>query len=56
MCRVPRCHNKPLAEGGAINAVGLNHWLGFPNTSGPVKLGFTNGRTGLRVSPSLDGL
>jgi hypothetical protein len=52
----PALPYKPLAEGGAINAAGLNHWLGFPNTSGPGKLGFTNRRTALRVSPLFDGL
>src|ERR1700688_2321440 len=42
--------------GGTMNAFGLNHWVVPPNITGPVKPGFHEGRTGLRVSPSLEGL
>src|ERR1700730_7104698 len=47
---------KPLLFGGAMKAFGSNHWLGFPSTTEPEKLGLRNARTGLRVSPSLEGL
>ena len=52
----PRFPKKPLLFGTAANAAALNHWLGVPGITGPLKLGLTKGRTGLRVSPSLDGL
>src|SRR5579862_6479824 len=52
----PTFPKKPLLFGCAINALGLNHWFGVPSTTGPVNAGFRNGRTGLRVSPVLDGL
>ena len=41
---------------GWTNALGLKYALGPPWITWPVKLGFTDGRTGLRVSPSFDGL
>src|ERR1700682_1675673 len=41
---------------GWINAAGLKYRLGPPWITWPVKLGFKDGRTGLRVSPSLDGM
>src|SRR5205814_6057559 len=46
----PRFPNVPKA--GRENAFGLNHWLGFPVTTGPVKAGFRFGRSGFLVSPS----
>jgi hypothetical protein len=52
----PRFPKKPLLFGTAANAAGLNHSLGLPTITGPLKLGLTNGRTGLRVSPSFEGL
>src|SRR5208283_5891223 len=42
--------------GGTSNALGLKYWLGPPRVTGPEKAGFQEGRTGLRESPSLDGL
>jgi len=39
-----------------MNASGLNHWPGLPKTTGPEKSGFTNRRTGLRLSRLFDGL
>src|SRR6266853_1663357 len=53
---LPTFPKKPLLFGGAMNAAGLNHFFGFPSTTGPVKEGSRNGRTGLRVSPSFEGL
>src|SRR5207302_5415191 len=52
----PRFPKKPLLLGTAVNAAALNHSVGVPRITGPVKLGLTNGRTGLRVSPSFEGL
>src|SRR3977135_2319736 len=52
----PTFPKKPLLFGGAMNAAGLNHSFGFPSTTGPVKEGSRNGRTGLRVSPLFEGL
>src|SRR5205807_7736330 len=39
-----------------MKALGLKYSPGRPSTTGPVKAGFHEGRTGLRVSPSFDGL
>ena len=39
-----------------MKALGLNHWLGLPSTTGPVNAGFSEGRSGLRVSPSPERL
>src|SRR5580658_1312969 len=39
-----------------MNALGLKYWFVPPWITGPLKFGFQEGRTGLRVSPSLDGL
>ena len=52
----PRLPKKPLLAGGAMNALGLYHREGFPRTIGPLKSGLMKGRTGLRVSPLLEGL
>src|SRR5579863_5686385 len=41
---------------GTRKAAGLNHWSGFPVTTGPVKAGFIEGRSGFLVSPSPDRL
>ena len=46
----------PLLAGGCRNTAGLNHRFGDPTIGFPLKLGLLNGRTGLRVSPLLDGL
>src|SRR5271165_2609419 len=51
-----RFPKNPLFTGGCRNAAGLNHCAGVPRIGFPVKLGLENGLTGLRVSPSLDGL
>src|SRR6266851_2422725 len=53
---LPTFPKKPLLFGGAAKALGSNHCFGFPRITGPVKLGLRNGRTGLRVSPLLEGL
>ena len=45
-----------VPDTGKLKAAGLNHWFGLPVTTLPVKSVFTNGRTGLRVSPEFDGL
>src|SRR5579884_85362 len=37
-------------------AAGLKYWFGPPRITGPVNAGFHDGRTGLRVSPLLEGL
>src|ERR1700686_3830223 len=42
--------------GGTMNAFGLNHWVVPPNITGPVKPGFHEGRTGLRVARWLEGM
>src|ERR1700722_16871863 len=39
---------------GSLNAAGLNHWFGLPNTTGPEKAGLREGRSGFLVSPSPD--
>ena len=52
----PALPQKPELLGGARKAAGLNHCEALPRTSGPWKLGLRKGRTGLRVSPLLDGL
>src|SRR6185437_15211559 len=52
----PRLPKNPLPAGGARNAAGLNHCAGLPRMIFPWKSGLINGRTGLRVSPSLEGL
>ena len=41
-----------MPNAGRLNAFGLNHWPGFPSTTGPVNAGFNEGLSGLRVSPS----
>src|ERR1700683_4082668 len=41
---------------GWMNASGLKYSVGPPRITGPLKLGFKDGLTGLRVSPSFDGL
>src|SRR5579862_5356208 len=53
---LPRLPQNPLLAGGARNAPGLNHCEGLPRMIEPWKFGFTNGLTGLRVSPSFEGL
>src|SRR5215831_14235505 len=45
-----------LFGGGCRKTLGLYHCVGVPMIVLPVKLGLTNGRTGLRVSPLFDGL
>src|SRR6516165_4263423 len=47
---------KPLLGGGCWKNAGLNHCAGVPMMALPLKFGLTNGRTGLRVSPLLEGL
>src|ERR1700756_4437249 len=51
-----RLPQNPLLAGGGRKASGLNHCWGEPRITLPWKLGFTNGLTGLRVSPLFDGL
>src|SRR5271167_3067220 len=46
----------PLLGGGCRKAAGLYHWAGVPIIGLPVKFGLLNGLTGLRVSPSFEGL
>src|ERR1700692_2358696 len=41
---------------GTLNAFASNHLVVPPRITGPVNAGFQLGRTGLRVSPSLEGL
>src|ERR1700682_1262237 len=53
---LPTFPKKPLLFGGATKALGSNHCFGVPRTTGPVNVGFRNGRTGLRVSPLFEGL
>src|ERR1700730_18487306 len=53
---LPTFPKKPLLFGGATNALGSNHCFAVPRITGPVKVGLRNGRTGLRVSPLLEGL
>src|ERR1700731_3489127 len=53
---LPTFPKNPLLFTGPTNALGLNHSVGFPRTTGPVKVGLRNGRTGLRVSPLPEGL
>src|SRR5713101_1685334 len=53
---LPTFPKKPLLFGGATKALGSNHCFGFPSTTGPVNEGLRNARTGLRVSPSFEGL
>src|SRR5712691_2573220 len=52
----PTFPKNPLLFGWAVKAAGLNHWFGFPRTTGPVNAGFRNTRTGLSVSPLFEGL
>src|ERR1700722_14568186 len=51
---LPTFPNVPCA--GTMKACGLNHWAEVPRITEPVKAGFHEGRTGLRESPSFDGL
>src|ERR1019366_10072500 len=51
---LPTFPNVPAA--GTTNAFGLNHWVELPSITGSVNAGFQDGRTGLRESPSFDGL
>src|ERR1700730_6392982 len=41
---------------GTMNAFGLKYWFGPPSITLPLKRGFRDGRTELRVLPSLEGL
>jgi hypothetical protein len=41
---------------GVMKASGLKYRFGSPRINLAVKFGFSDGRTGLRVSPSFDGL
>src|SRR6266571_4612189 len=36
---------------GSRKALGLNHWLGVPKITGPLKAGFRLGTSGLAISP-----
>src|SRR5438128_11010231 len=36
---------------GSRKALGLNHWLGVPRMTGPLKAGFRLGTSGMAVSP-----
>src|SRR5579871_568599 len=45
-----------VPAGGTTNAAGLKYWFGVPGINAPLKSGFQEGRTGLRLSPSPEGL
>ncbi len=47
---LPRFPNVPAV--GRTKAAGFNHWFGFPVTTGPLKDGLIEGRSGFLVSPS----
>src|SRR5579885_170739 len=41
---------------GTMKAFGLKYWDGLPSITLPLKFGLMEGRTGLRLSPLLEGL
>ena len=45
-----------VAGSGGTKAAGLKYSFGPPSITGPVNGGFQDGRTGLRLSPSFEGL
>ena len=53
---LPKFPKNPLLLGKRDDSRGLNHSLAAAGIAAPVKLGLRKGRTGLRVSPSFEGL